>query len=212
MIVGQTPCGPDDLDCNEALPGHGAFQPPPEMWVDTPAVLEFAVGLTIGSLTREMGEAPPPAEVRDVFIGRCMRVTLEPNPAVRIQGPNGVTTRLARDMDRASWSWSVIPLNPGSPTLRARVEILAQRERQCSDRILDQYTERVPVQIRISRWRGFLRALGEAKNFGDVLAALFSSWEGAVAALAALLTALGTLFGTMKLRRRARRNAVKQAD
>jgi hypothetical protein len=209
--LGQTRCGADDLDCNEALQRLGAFRNPPEMWVDTETTLEFAVGGTREAIARELGAGAELSEVRTVFVGRCMRVTLEPDPAIRILGPNGVTRRLARDRDRASWSWTIVPLNPGSPTLRARVEVLAQAEGGCSDRVRDQYTERVPVQIRITRWKGFLRGLSEAKSLGEVLKAVFASWEGAFAGLGSLATAIGGAWLAIKaLGKRRRKKAHKK--
>lgn len=209
--AGQTPCGPDDLDCNEALQRLGAFRTPPEMWVDTEATLEFAVGATREAIVRELGPGASLSEVRTVFVGRCMRVTLEPDPSIRIQGPNGVTRRLARDRDRASWSWTIVPLNPGIPTLRARVEVLAQAEGGCSDRVRDQYTERVPVQIRITRWKGFLRGLSEAKNLGEVVKAVFASWEGAFAGLGSLVTAIGGAWLAIKALGKRRRKKAQRS-
>jgi hypothetical protein len=207
-IIEARICGAADLDCNEALPGRGAFRDPGEMWVDSEATLEFAVAMTNEGVARELGESDAPSNSRDINIGRCMRVTLEPNPAIRIVGANGETKRLGRDMNRASWSWSVMPLREGESRLRGRVEVLAQRDGRCTEQVLDQYTERVQVRIQISTWKSLLRSLGEAKNLGDVLKALFSSWEGAVLGLVALITALGTLYATV-FRKRRRRQLIR---
>lgn len=213
--VGRPDCRPDDLDCNEALQRLGAFRTPPEMWVDSEATLEFAVADTREAIVREFGDNASLSGLRNVFVGQCMRVTLEPDPAIRIQGSNGEIRRLARDRNRASWSWRIVPLIESDPILRAKVEVLAQVGGECPRpdsraRVLDQYTERVSVRISITGWKGFLRGLSEAKSLGELLKAVFASWEGVFVGLGSLVTAIGGAWLAIKaLGKRRRRRGQK---
>jgi predicted small secreted protein len=210
IITTASACNPRDLDCNPALWGRGAFRDPPKMWVGTPETLEFAVARTDRGLGRELGQAGLPTSIRDVYIGRCMRVTLIAPPSLEIRSPNGVITRLARDMDRASWSWSVMPVDPGQPKVRAKVEVLRQEGGRCTSEAFDEYTEHVDVQIEIGWWRGFLRALGEARSAGDLFSALFASWERAFTALGLLVAAIGGAYAAIKKLSKRKRKLSKQ--
>jgi len=213
--VGRPDCRPDDLDCNEALERLGAFRTPPEMWVGSEATLEFAVADTPEAIVREFGDNASLSGLRNVFVGRCMRVTLEPNPSIRIEGDNGEIKRLGRDRNRASWSWRIMPLIEGDRILRAKVEVVAQVGGECPlpgtrVRVLDQYGERVSVQISITGWKGFLRGLSEAKSLGELIKAVFASWEGVFVGLGSLVTAIGGAWLAVKaLGKRRRRRGQK---
>lgn len=207
-------CDPRDLDCNASVLGRGSFAKAPEMWVGEPAELEFAVGLTDAAVERELLPDDSPARVQDVNIGRCMRVTLEPNAHFDITGANGEIRRLSRDMGRASWRWTVMPTRAGKTGVSAKVEVLKRSGDTCTGEQYDEYTERVTVDVQIGWWDRFLVALGEAKGVGDVFSALFKSWETALIALAALITAFGGVVGAFRgLSPKGReRRATKKAE
>jgi hypothetical protein len=186
-------CAPASLDCNESLPGRGAFATPPPMWVGQPADLTFAVGKTDAGIVRELAPRNQPARTVRVNIGRCMKVTLEEDSRFDILSRNGETKRLAKDMDRASWRWSVRPKLAGVTEFRAKVEVLRKDGNRCTDEALDEYTERVEVQVQIGLGSRFKGAVGEATETGGLFAALFKSWQGALVSLAALLAAVSSV-------------------
>jgi hypothetical protein len=197
-VASQGGCAPGDLDCNDAVLGRGSFAKPPEMWVGQLADLKFAVGKTDAAVARELLPDDRPAEIQDVNIGRCMRVTLEQNNHFDIKSPNGEVKRLSRDMGRASWRWSVLPTRPGTVEVRVKVEVLKRVGDSCTKDQFDEYTEHVSVAVQIGWWQKLLAGLGEARGVGDVFAALFKSWETALIALAALITALGGVVAAVR--------------
>lgn len=186
-------CLPGDLDCNRAAPGRGAFAKAPEMWVDMPAELVFAAAPSDAVVRIELGRRRQAEEAEDIAIGRCMRVTLEEHPAFDILTRNGETRILSRDRDRASWKWMIRPKDSGAYDLRARVEVLRMAGEDCTDRSWDNYKSEVHVQVEISFWKSFLRALREAKTVGELFGALFQSWKTALVSLGALIVAIGTV-------------------
>jgi hypothetical protein len=193
-LSGQTSCGAQDLDCNGLHIGKGAFAKPPQFWVGKADDLRFAVGLTDVAIARELAPGDTPTPSAPVNLGRCMRVTLEKSARFDIVSANGETRRLARDMGRASWSWTILPKQAGRAEARALVEVLQAADGRCTSEAVDQYTEAVSMNFTIGRWRSFLDAVGSASNAGEVFSALFKSWEGALVSLTALVTAIGGLF------------------
>jgi hypothetical protein len=206
-------CASADLDCNGDHSGRGAFAKPPQLWVGKPDDLRFAVGLTDAAIARELAPGDSATGSAPVNIGRCMRVTLEKSGLFDIVGPNGEIRRLAHDMGRASWSWTVLPKQAGRAEARAKVQVLKAAAGRCTEEAMDEYTESVAMSITIGRWRSFLDALASASSAGDVFAALFKSWEGALVSLTALLAAIsGLVVAIRKLgpKGRARRAARRE--
>lgn len=162
--------------------GRGAFVDPGDMEIDNWATVEFVVGRDETALAEE-AEGQELTAPKAIFIAPRMRVALQqtPNFEVRPQSPDVLALGADR---RTSWQWSVKPLAKGSHTLVARVEVLDER-----DEVLDSYTRRVAVNVRVGTWRGFLNALREASTLGDVLGTLFRSWQKTLLALTALIGA-----------------------
>jgi hypothetical protein len=130
---------------------------------------------------------------RAISIAPVMKVTLQPDPNFEIVGPNGEEKELGRDM-RESWRWFVKPRDGGNFQLIARVDILDAP----NGKLIDGYSKRVNVNVRVGTWNGFLNAVGKAKSAGEIFSALFRSWETALISLAALLTALGTVIAGVR--------------
>jgi hypothetical protein len=161
------------------------------MVVGVETTLEYAVGANDQAIERELGSAPQAAQ--DIYIAKYMRVTLEPNPSFDIVGENGVIKQLARDMKRTSWQWAVKPKRKGEYVLRANVQVLRPLGGDKYETV-DDYTERVKVQVKVGNLNGIKQGLSDATTVGGLFTSLFKSWQGALVALAALITALGGVF------------------
>lgn len=151
------------------------------------------------------------AAIRPLEIGASMRVTLQPHWNFEILSPNGETKPLGPD-ESAAWQWQVRPKERGGPfVLFAKVEVLnlpgARPE------ILDDYSKRVPVNVQVGTWQGFLSAVRGANSLGELLGALFKTWETTLIALAALVAAVGgvvTAVRNLGPKARTRRAAKRQ--
>ena len=189
-----TDTGPGDMPA-QAQQGRGAFVDPGDMSVEAWHRLEFAVGPNEAALAEEVEEQEL-TRSRQIFVAPLMRVTLQPHPnfEIRPESPDVQETGADRT---ASWQWSVKPLAGGAQSLVARVEVL-ERQQDGTLRAADTYTRRVEVRVRVGTWRGFLNALREASNFGDVLATLFRSWEKTLLALTALIAAGVALWAAIR--------------
>lgn len=64
--------------------------------------------------------------------------------------------------------------------------------------LLDRYTKRVEIPMKVGTWQGFLNAIGHAANLGEVLETLFRAWEKTLLALAALIGAVLLLRGSLR--------------
>ncbi|HEX8527352.1 hypothetical protein [Allosphingosinicella sp.] len=169
------------------------------MWVGHPADLKFAVGRSDAAVAGELLPDDTAAAIQNVYIGRCMRVTLEPNNHFDITSANGEVKRLSRLSESASWRWSVIPTRPDKRVeVRAKVEVLKLVGDKCTSEQFDEYTKNVEVTVQIGWLRRLLVGLGEAKGAGDVFAAFAKSWETAMIALAALITAFGGVIAAVR--------------
>ncbi len=112
-------------------------------------------------------------------------------------------------LDRtANWKWKVKPIKGGPHKLHAQVEILVRgpdgqlvNGPDGTPKTLDSYDRYVAIKVEVGTGRGFMNALRNAADAGDLLGTLFRSWEKTLLALAALITALGAvLMAVRKLR------------
>jgi hypothetical protein len=162
------------------------------MWLGTPGSIEYAVGADDAGISEAL-EGAEVERTSAIIIGSQMRVTLRPHWNFEIKSANGEVKPLGRDR-RQSWSWQLLPKQAtGGHRLEAEVEVL-----DASGRAIEKFTRRVDVNVRVGTWQGLLNALGNARSLGDVLSALFKSWDSAVVSLTALIAALGGLFAAFR--------------
>ncbi|OWV32832.1 hypothetical protein B5C34_04770 [Pacificimonas flava] len=176
------------------------------MWVGERAQIRFFVAATDAGIERQAGTRTEILPARDLHIGRCMKATFAAPPSIDILSENGVVKPLARDMGRAEWRWTVLPEEPGIYTASVDVEVMeVAADGRCGTTRLDRYEESVDLEISIGFWANFLRAVEEARNAGDLVSALFASWERALVSLAALITAAGGVLIAIRTFGRSRR-------
>jgi hypothetical protein len=156
------------------------------MDVDEWYVVEFVAGPDEAAITSESDNLPK-SQPKPIYVSSVMRVNLLPDPAFMIEPKVAALQNTGPDRT-ASWQWDVKPKTDGKHRLIARVEVLKPAS-QGKYEILDQYTRRVGVTVRVGTWTGFLNALQNASSLGDALATLFRSWEKTLLALAALILA-----------------------
>jgi hypothetical protein len=199
-------------DNTTALPedvtkGVGAFVDPGDMDVDAWSSLEFVVGPTEAVLAEETeGRKLTPSAT--VFIAPTMRVTLLPDPNFQFQPQSDPIQDTGQDRT-ASWQWKVKPLNGGSATLFARVEV-GDRERNGSLFVVKTYTRRVAVHVHVGTWKGFLNALKSAASLGDLIGTLVGSLGKTLTAIAAMVTAGPTVW--LAIRSWRKRKETKAPD
>jgi len=178
-----------------AQKGRGAFVDPGDMAVDNWHRVEFVVALTEAGLAEE-SEEQVLTKSRAIYVAPLMRVTLLPDPDFEIRPQSPAVQETGADR-AASWQWSVKPGRGGAHELIARVEVL-DKQPDGGLLVAETYTRRVPVEVKVGTWKGFLNAIKGAASFGDLLATLFKSWEKTLLGLTALIAAAVGLWAAIK--------------
>jgi hypothetical protein len=177
--------------------GVGAFVDPPRMKVKKWYVIEFLVApkargpgeMTAGTIEGEaQGKATTAPQT--VFLAPQMRVTLTSDPNVQITPKSKDVQAIGLDK-AATWQWSVTPQVAGEHELSALVEPLDAQGNQ-----IDSYTRYVKVRADAT----IDEQIDRATTIGEKLTKFFTSWRGAVLALAALIAALFVLVRTIRNR------------
>jgi hypothetical protein len=177
--------------------GVGAFVNPPRMKVKKWYVVEFLVApkakgpgeMTAGTIEGEaQGKATTAPQT--VFLAPQMRVTLTSDPGVEITSKSKDVQAIGLDK-AATWQWSVSPQIAGEHELSALVEPLDAQGNQ-----IDSYTRYVKVRADAT----IDQQIDRATTLGAELTKFFTSWRGAVLALAALITTLFVLVRTIRSR------------
>jgi hypothetical protein len=199
-------------DNSEALPEHvtkgvGAFVDPGPMDLDAWSTLEFVVGPDQAVIAEET-EGRKLTTAATVYVAPTMRVSLLPDPNFQFQPQSDPIQDTEADRT-ATWQWKVKPLNGGSSTLFARVEV-GERERNGTLYVLKTYTRRVAVQVHVGTWKGFLNALKSAATLGDLIGTLVGSLGKTLTAIAAMVTAGPTVW--LAIRSWRKRKEAKVAD
>jgi hypothetical protein len=189
--------------------GRGAFVKPGDMEVNNWHRLEFVVGRTDAALAEE-SEDQELGQSRDIYVAPVMRVTLLPDPDFEIRRQSPETQETGTDR-AASWQWMVKPLRGGAHELIAKVEVL-QPQPDGTRVPIETYTRRLPVEVHVGTWQGFLNALKGAASFGDLLGTLFGSWGKTLTALTALIAAAVGLWAAIRKLRRPRESEPNAAD
>jgi hypothetical protein len=200
--VAEGPAG--DVD-NRPFAGLGAFVQPPVWKVGNTYSLEFVVGQNERALS-EVAENRRTTTARSIWMAPTMRVTLDPNPNFEIAPQNRDQEIQDLSPERtAAWFWNVKPLKPGKFTLVARVEALQRgpdgeliRGPDGKPRTRVYPPKTVEVQVKVGAGQGVMNAIENAKKVGEASEGLFSSWQKALIALAALITALGTVWAAVR--------------
>ena len=188
--------------------GVGAFVDPGDMEVDNWYTVEFAAGPNVGAITNET-EGQKLTAPHQIYVAPLMRVTLLPDANFQTHPQSSDVQQTGLDRT-ASWQWNVKPLYRGAHGLVAKVEVL-KKEEDGSLTVVDSYTRRVEVVVKVGTWKGFLRALAEASSLGDALGTLFRSWEKTLLALTALIgAAVGLWAAIKKLRKKSDGGAERQ--
>lgn len=194
--------GPDAVD-NKPFRGLGQFNDPGVMQAKQWSSLAFWVGPSQAAIAEEAGGAKL-TETQGIWMAPTMRVTLLPDPDLEAIEQTAAIQDIGLDQV-ATWKWKVKPARGGTYTLNALVEILVRgpdgelvKRPDGSFKTLDDFKREVKFRVRVDATTRAKEAIGNASSFGDAIAGLFKSWQGALAALAALIAAAGGVWAAVR--------------
>jgi len=181
--------------------GVGAFVEPPPMIVGQWSKVEFLVApkatgtgdVSEGTLEGE-AQGKQLAAPGTVFIAPKMRVTLSSDPNVKITLQSQEVQATGMDKS-ATWQWNVLPQKAGKHELSAEVQPL-----DAQGNARDSYTRYVTVNAKATIGQRVKEGTETATGAGDMLTKFFTSWKGAVLALAALIGAVFVLMRVIRNR------------
>lgn len=204
-----TDTGPDEAAApqadNKPFAGLGAFVQPPVWVAERRYTLEFVVGQNDAGLAAVSQNRALTGRSR-IWMAPTMRVTLDPHPDFDIKPQNAEQEIQQLSPDRtANWFWNIVPHKAGKFTLVARVQAVIVgpdgeplRDAQRRPRGRFYPAQQVDVQVKVGAQQGVMNALENAKKVGEASEGLFSSWQKALVALAALITAAGGVWAAVR--------------